>query len=478
MTTHSTKPKTGRPRKGKRAATHPYIEANPDFPLSYHKATGRFYKTNKGKRHYFGSDPREAKQRLDREWHYIKLNLPVPGEGEQTVADLIDEWLEDRRLDIGQPGGIKHKTWKDYRRYALFYIEHLGAEVPVSMLGPEQFAVLHRAIMEKTKDSPTVGRKMVNVARMPWNWGKANKKCDEVAMGSRFKLPDKGLVREKRHSRGRQTFEPEEIHAMLSTAKPYMRAAILLGINGGFTQSEIALLLESDVDLATGIISHLRPKTRFYRRVTLWPETVQAIHDMPSYRPARGSEGYLFTTRNGRRYAEDGANGISQGFKRLMDKHGIELEQSGFGKLRATHRTAGDSAKDDNASKLIMGHALGSNDTEEHYIRGIMDDRIKAVTDCVYTNGCLGIQMNSKRSKQITHAASDASAAVRVLFTDERFADEILAKYDRANRFITAFAEDSERAEREYRMTPGDALTAMFAVIGLDDFTRKAGEGD
>lgn len=383
MTDHSTKPKTGRPRKGQRAATHPYIAANPGFPLSYHRATGRFYKTFKGKRHYFGSDPREAKQRFDTEWHYIKLGQPVPGVGELTVADLIDDWLEDRRLDIGQPGGIKARTWKDYKRYALFYLEHLPPELPVSLLGPEQFAVLHRAIMDKTKDSPTVGRKMVNVARMPWRWGKENMKCSEVSMGSRFKLPDKGMVREKRHSRGRQVFEPSEIHAMLSTAKPYMRAAILLGANGGFSQSEIALLQTADVDLDAGVISHLRPKTRFYRRVTLWPETIHAISSMPRYRPAKGAEGFLFTTRNGRVYQEDGANGIAQAFKRLMVKHGIELEQSGFGKLRATHRTAGDGANDANASKLIMGHALGSSDTEEHYIRGVMDDRIKAVTDFV-----------------------------------------------------------------------------------------------
>ena len=35
MARKSTTTKKGRPRKGKRAATHPYIAKHPDFPLSY-----------------------------------------------------------------------------------------------------------------------------------------------------------------------------------------------------------------------------------------------------------------------------------------------------------------------------------------------------------------------------------------------------------------------------------------------------------
>jgi integrase len=254
----------------------------------------------------------------------------------------------------------------------------------VSALQPDDFRELHRKMMEKTKGSPTVGRFYVTVARMPWAWGKANAKCEAVAMGSRFKLPPKSAVRIKRRERGRQTFTTDEIKTMLDDSRPFMRAAILLGINGGYTQSEVAEIQRSWLDLEYGAIDHLRGKTAFDRRVTLWPETIEAIKAMPKYQPReRKAKGRLFMTRNGRAYSDDGANGIAQAFKRLMKKHKIQLEQTGFGKLRATHRTVSDEAKDPNACRLIVGHQIGEG-SEENYIRSISDDRLKAVTDHVH----------------------------------------------------------------------------------------------
>lgn len=371
----------GRPRKGRRQATHPYIAENPDFPLSYHKASRQFYKTHKGRRYYFGGAPVEARQRFDEEWSFIVRGLAIPESVGLTVEGLINLWLDDRLTDANA-GLIETKTWDRYKRWGAFCADQLGRKAAASAITTNDFKELHRAITAKTKDSPSVGRVAVNIAKMPWKWGLDNGKVDKVAMGSRFKGPPKSELRVKRFDRGRQTYEAAEIHKMLGSAQPYMRAAILLGINGGYTQAEIATLESDWLDLKSGVIDHLRGKTKFARRVTLWPETIKALQKMPYHPRQADARGFLFATRNGRPYADDGANGIAQAFTRLMVKHGVELEQSGFGKLRATHRTVADGANDANASKLIMGHALGQG-VEEHYIRSIDDNRLQAVTDHV-----------------------------------------------------------------------------------------------
>lgn len=382
MTADSTRPaKTGRPRKGKRRATHPYLEEHPDFPLSFHKGSNSWYKTHRAKRHYFGPDPIEAKRRFDAEWSYIVRGVPVPEAVGVTVGVLVNEWLEDRAQDV-RGGTLKQRTWDRYTEVAALIIDELGRQTPVSSLTPDDFGKLHRAMMAKTKDSPTVGRYYVTVARMPWRWGFDNGVTEAVSMGSRFKPPPKSAVRIKRRERGRQTFTANEINTMLDDSRPFMRAAILLGINGGYTQAEVAELRRSWVDLDAGVIDHLRGKTAFARRVTLWPETVAAIKAMPKHQARGDAKGLLFTTRGGKAYEVVGNNGIAQAFTRLMKKHGVTLEQAGFGKLRATHRTVADEAKDANACRLVMGHQIGQG-VEESYIRSIADDRLKAVTDHV-----------------------------------------------------------------------------------------------
>lgn len=374
------KPKrTGRPKKGKRAATHPYIKKHPDCPLSYHPGSKQFCKVHRGKRYYFGPEPVEAVRRYEREWSYIVRGETVPDDDGRNVGWLVNLWLDDRRQDV-EAGRLKEATWEQYREVGTLIVAQAGRGTPVSALTPARFTDLHRAIDKQHGQSPAVMRRVVTIARMPWRWGFESGLIDAVRMGPRFKPPGKAAERAKRHARGRQTFEAAEIHKMLGTARPFMRAAILLGINAGYTQAEIAELRREWVDLKAGLIDQVRGKTKFARRVTLWPETIAAIKAMPRYRPKADARGLLFVARTGEPY--HGGRGIMQSFSRLMVKHEIELEQASFGKLRATFRTVADASADANAIRLIMGHQLGKG-VEESYIRSITDERLKAVTDHV-----------------------------------------------------------------------------------------------
>ena len=60
---------------------------------------------------------------------------------------------------------------------------------------------------------------------------------------------------------------------------------ILLGLNCGFGNSDCATLPRSALDLDGGWVNYHRPKTGIARRVPLWPETVEALHEALAKRP-------------------------------------------------------------------------------------------------------------------------------------------------------------------------------------------------
>ncbi|MEM9414801.1 MAG: tyrosine-type recombinase/integrase [Planctomycetota bacterium] len=329
------------------------------------------------------------------EWPYIERGLPLPTDAEVsgvTLSGLLNLWLDDRRQDV-DADRLKLATWRQYRDVAEFMVDRLGRLTPVKALRPTDFATLHRAMVKKWGASPSVLSRVVTVARMPFKWGWESEAIpDAVRMGPRFKIASKADKREKRHQRGRQVFTAAEVRNLLDASSVELRAAILLGVNGGYSQREVAEIERDAVDLNAGWIDHLRAKTRQPRRVPLWKETIAAIKALPNNEPEPEAEGLLFVTRNGLKYVREYVNDndklircdvFGSAFGKLRRSIGIDLDHAGFGKLRATHRTVADAAGDANASQLIMGHALGEG-VEEAYIRTIDDDRLVAVVKHVH----------------------------------------------------------------------------------------------
>lgn len=64
-----------------------------------------------------------------------------------------------------------------------------------------------------------------------------------------------------------------------------MQALILLGINAGLGNSDVARLHVGHLDLCKGVLDYPRPKTGEERRVPLWKETVKALKLVIESRP-------------------------------------------------------------------------------------------------------------------------------------------------------------------------------------------------
>jgi integrase len=383
----------------------------PDFPLSPHLPTRRWYKVIRGKRYYFGKldDPDAALKAYLGVRDELEAGLtPAAWKADTsiTVADVANKWLAAKDEAVAA-GDIKEATFAAYYKIVSDAVGVLGRNTPAKMLRPEQFRKLATKI--KTKQAPTAAAKSLTVVRMMFAWAYDEGLLEApVRTGSGFKLPRKAEKRAAARRRGNGIYTAEQLRLVLDAAEKgvegvrpsnTLRAILLLGINGGMTQMEIAGLRVRDVDLKAGLIDHDRDKTGVRRTVPLWPETVEAIRAAMTERKGKpGVDDLLLVTTTGKpwvverfeRVVENGRDvprvqridAVHRQFARLCKAKGVRVEGASFGHLRHTFRTVADEVGDQHAIHRIMAHSLpGMSDV---YVREISIDRLRAVTDHVH----------------------------------------------------------------------------------------------
>ena len=87
-----------------------------------------------------------------------------------------------------------------------------------------------------------------------------------VRYGPQFKKPSAGVLRRHRAKNGERMLEAEEVRRLLHKAGPQLKAMLLLGVNAGFGNHDIATLPLSALDLDAGWVNYPRPKTGIPRR--------------------------------------------------------------------------------------------------------------------------------------------------------------------------------------------------------------------
>ena len=98
--------------------------------------------------------------------------------------------------------------------------------------------------------------------------------------------PPAKVIRMADAETGERLFSPKEIRRLIDSAKPQLKAMILLGINCGFGNEDCATLPIDKLDLAGGWHNNHRPKTGVVRRCKLWPDTIKALQAAIEHRPA------------------------------------------------------------------------------------------------------------------------------------------------------------------------------------------------
>jgi integrase len=416
--------KHGRRQRSPKAAR--YIP-DADFPLSVHLPSGRYYKTVKGQRHYFGrlaDGPGPAMET----WLVVKDELvsgltPVAWKTDDnaTVADVVNAWLQ-AQSEKSESGDILPRTFTDYFATCKVVADVLGRDTRVKDLLPDQFARLGAKF--KRDQSPTAAAKSITVAKMPFRWAFENARIPAVVrFGTDFKMPRKAERRAASLSRGKAIYTAGQVRKLIRaaergvTGKRWKRggnepagvapskqllAMILLGVNGGMTQAEVSALTLADTDLDAGIINTIRAKAGVERVIPLWDETVSAIVAALAEqgREDAGADERVFLTKAGNPWVREEmdqipdpnrrgmtvprlrkTDSVNLQFRKLSKAVGVDVKGAAFGHLRHTFRTIADECNDINAARRIMGQELVGIDA--HYVKTMKVERLKLVTDHV-----------------------------------------------------------------------------------------------
>ena len=358
-----------------------------DFPLYLH-ASGNWAKKVRGKTHYFGKDKDEALQRWLRERDDL-LAGRSPARGGEALADLLNRFLASREAAV-KSGELSPRSWQHYHATCQIMVAMLGRRVEVKGLTVADFDRLRAAYATGRGVHALSGHVQRTRTIFKWAWESGFIETP-MRFGPGFKRPPKQVMRAAKHKGEPWALEADAIRAILDAATPQMRAMVLLGINCGFGNSDVASLPLSALDLDGGWVSFPRPKTAVPRRAKLWPETVEAVRAALEVRPrpkVRADAGLVFLTRGGLRWVRVGRtvppkpiDEVQQSFGRLLRKLGLKRRGRSFYSLRHTFRTVADASGDGPACDAVMGHVDAS--MGGHYRERIDDARIERVTDLV-----------------------------------------------------------------------------------------------
>jgi hypothetical protein len=120
----------------------------------------------------------------------------------------------------------------------------------------------------------------VNRVCIVFNFAHENNLIDKpVTYGQEFDRPSAKALRKERQEADAKLFTREELRQLLGCS-PYAPVAdastlamVLLGLNCGFGNTDVASLPQSALDTKNGWVTFHRPKTAIERRCPLWPET-------------------------------------------------------------------------------------------------------------------------------------------------------------------------------------------------------------
>ncbi len=398
----------GRPKQNPgQAANEASTAGKPykSFPLTAHR-NGQFVKKIRGKLYYFGSvkDPAAALSRYHE--HCAGLHsgriTAVRRDAGITIGELANRFLEsaEAKRDAGE---LSQRTFVDYYRDCERLVGFFGRERGVESIARDDLKSLRKHLARGINPETLNGR--IGVTRSIFKFAYEEELVEKpIRFGKDLKRPDRRLLRRSRADAGRKHFLAGEIRTLLDAAPLQLRAMILLGINCGMGNLDVAALPANCIDVEHGWIDYPRAKTGVRRRCPLWPETVEAIVAVQAARQAAGikltpeSQGLLFVTRRGHPFVRSAAkvlpggrphvvehDAIATTLKRIMGRKGIAMPGLGFYGLRRSFETIGAETGNQVAVDHIMGHVPATSDMGAVYRQHVAESALRQVTDHVHT---------------------------------------------------------------------------------------------
>jgi len=161
----------------------------------------------------------------------------------------------------------------EYRETTDLIVSAFGGTRLVDDLAADDFEAL-RARMAERWGAVRLGNAITRVKSV-FKYALDNGLIDKpTRFGGEFRKPDRAVLRRHRAANGTKMLEAGELRRLIDAASVLLRAMVLLGLNAGFGNHDIATLPLSALDLDGGWVDFPRPKTGIARRCPLWLETV------------------------------------------------------------------------------------------------------------------------------------------------------------------------------------------------------------
>ncbi len=374
-----------------------------DFPLFAH-ARGYWAKKVRQKMHYFGKVAGdEDGQKAIELWLEQKDDLlagrtpRVHPEG-FTVRELCDRFLVNRRGKM-ESNELALVSFQDYFQTCKRILDAFGPTRLVSDLDASDFERFRRSMAKGW--SPVTLANEIQRIRVVFRYGTENHfVAGPIRYGSEFRKPSKKVLRANRAAKGPRMIEANDLRKIINKTGVPMKAMVLLAINAGLGNSDIANLPITAIDLKSGWLNYPRPKTGIARRCPLWKETILAIKAAIQERPEpkdQANAGLVFITKYGRKWAaasmsepdpETGkvknwcSDPVTAEFSKLLVSLDLKRPGLSFYALRHSFETVGGDSRDQVAVDAIMGHVR--DDMASLYREKIEDERLQAVTRHVH----------------------------------------------------------------------------------------------
>ncbi len=356
------------------------------FPLFIHKGRQYWCKTVLGKHHYFGkvADDPQGKQALKlwiykRDWLLAGLEPPPydpDGESTISVRHVCNQFLASKEAAV-EAGNLSQRTFDELKETCKLAMSVVPPALEAKLLVPAHFGKVLAAINKRCQ-SPNTRGKFVGQVKAIFAHAYSEGIIDRPAnFGSDFKKPPQMAYRVHENAKGDQSLTAAEIRGLLKHASVNMRAMILLGLQGGFSNVELAELPRSAIK--GDWIEWPRAKTATKRRIPLWTETVLALKAAIQ---AGDPDGEYVFYRKGRRYTD--RRYLCHEFTATAEAAGV-VDHS-FYDLRRTFQTVSENHCDNYdiaAIQVVMGHVSHSRDMSARYRQNISDDRLLAVVNSV-----------------------------------------------------------------------------------------------
>ena len=237
-----------------------------------------------------------------------------------TIGDWLNSWLEAKTH-------VSPATRKGYQQATREFLEFLGEKGRRRRLE----SIGERDIREFTARLRADGRSAATVTKLVRKFlSQAFEKARRLGR-IRFN-PVHAVSPEKHESAKRDIFTPEQVAALISSARNDWKGVILFAYTTSSRLSDTANLRWSSLDLEHGVASFRERKTGHESVVGLHPDFVDWLSAQPV---PEDSESFVFPTLGGKRV--NGDKGLGGQFDQIMTAAGIEnrlIRQANAGKGR------------------------------------------------------------------------------------------------------------------------------------------------